>query len=70
MGEFQWIDPMENEELNIPNERQCGSLRRLRFCQNKADFKEWMLHTPLQVGTRTFPEAVAEDETKFFNCTC
>ena len=21
MGEFQWIDPMENEELNIPNER-------------------------------------------------
>ena len=21
MGEFQWIDPMENEELDIPNER-------------------------------------------------
>ena len=21
MGEFQWIDPMENEELDVPNER-------------------------------------------------
>ena len=67
MGEFQWVDPMENEELDVSNERQCGSLRCLRFCQNKADFKEQMLHTPLQAGTRTFPEAVAEDETKFLH---